>query len=142
MALVVGSQRQGSLNPPLGAVVVKIDRASVLGNPFDMRNNEALRQPVTEAHQVWLEVVLEQGRRIDAVRLAVDMAAELELTIAPSWKRPSSKAVIEELFRIEQLPQTHEVWIMCWCAPKACHGDAYKNAIESGRVAAVYKKRT
>ena len=36
MTITVGSQRRSNLSPPLGAVVVRIDRASVLGNPFDM----------------------------------------------------------------------------------------------------------
>ncbi len=139
--IIVGSQRKGSpLNPPLGVVVVSIGRDSALGNPFDMGRDESLRVPVCEAHDAWLEVVLERGTAIDPVKLAVAMAVDLGLKIASSWKRPTARAIIEELHRIAVLAKDKEVWIICWCTPAMCHGDAYKRVIEDGRVEAAYAR--
>lgn len=140
MVIVVGSQRKGSLTPPLGAVVVRIDRTSVLGNPFDMQGDEAMRQFVVKAHQAWLDVVLERSNSVDAVKLAIEMAAQLGLTIASTWKHSTSRDLIEELYRVEQLAQTQEVWIMCWCAPETCHSNAYQAALESRRITAAYEQ--
>ena len=140
MGLTVGSQRKGSLSPLLGAVVViRIDRASVLGNPFDMGSDERLRPAVVEAHSAWLDALL-ANPALDAVQLAISMAEQLGLKLATAWKRPSGRVVIRELYRIGQLAQTQEVWIMCWCSPADCHGDAYKAVIESGLVEVAHSK--
>ena len=139
MPITVGSQRRGSLNPPMGAVVIRIDRASVLGNPFDMGNDERLRPQVVEAHSAWLDALLDNPA-LDTVQLAISMAAQLGLKIASAWKRPTAQAVVNELYRVAQLAQRQEVWIMCWCSPEACHGDAYKAVIKSGLVEVAYSK--
>ena len=139
MGLTVGSQRRGNLSPPLGAVVIRIDRASVLGNPFDMGSNERLRPSVVEAHAAWLDAIL-NNPAIDAVQLAISMAVKLGLKLASAWKRPTARAVISELYRIGQLAKAQDVWIMCWCSPADCHGDAYKAVIEWGLAEAAYSK--
>lgn len=140
--IIVGSQRKGSLlNPPLGATIVRIDRVSVLGNPFDMGSDETLRERVVGAHRAWLDVILERGQQVDAVRLATSMAQQLGLKIASSWKQSSAEAIIRELYDIAQAAEGNkDVWILCWCVPAACHGDAYKAAIEDGRVEATYAR--
>lgn len=137
--ILVGSLRRSSLNPPLGVVQVRIDRSSVLGNPFDMGSDEGLREAVIEAHSAWLDALL-HNPALDAVKLAVGMAQRLDLKLASAWKRPSTREMIEALYEIARQAQQQPVWIMCWCAPSACHGDAYAEVIQSGAVEAAYRK--
>jgi hypothetical protein len=139
VTITVGSQRKDNLSPPLGAVVIRIDRASVLGNPFDMGNDERLRPAIVEAHSAWLDALL-ANLALDAVQLAISMAEQLGLKLATAWKRPSGWVMIRELYRIGRIAKTQEVWILCWCSPEACHGDAYKAVIESGLVESAHSK--
>lgn len=82
MSIKVNSlYRQKHLSPPIGVVVVRIDRSSVLGNPFDMDLNEAKREDVVEAHQAWLNVLLNEPK-LDVARIARLMANELNLRLA------------------------------------------------------------
>lgn len=39
-------------------------------------------------------------------------------------------AVKQELIRLADLSRTMDIVLDCWCAPKACHGDEVKRAIE------------
>ncbi len=34
------------------------------------------------------------------------------------------------LLRIKKLSQKHDVYLVCFCAPKSCHGDVIKEIIE------------
>lgn len=75
-------------------------RGSVLGNPFEMES-EADREKVIAEYRVWLwERVKERGK------------------------------VFRELVRIKKLTEKEEVYLVCWCKPKACHGDVIKSCVE------------
>jgi hypothetical protein len=81
--------------------LVKIDRSSVLGNPFPMKS-EADREKVIAQYRVWLW---------------------------REYNKPESK-VREALREISALHEGGDVLLGCWCAPKACHGDIVKKALE------------
>ena len=75
-------------------------KGSVLGNPFEMKS-EADRERVIGEYRVWLwEKVKEKGK------------------------------VFDELVRIKRLAQQEDVYLVCWCKPKACHGDVIKSCVE------------
>lgn len=79
---------------------VHIGRPSVLGNPFPM-SNESERLEVVEKYREWLRT---QYR--------------------------SSNPAKFELLRLAKLSKTQDINLVCYCAPKACHGDVVKYAIE------------
>jgi hypothetical protein len=81
--------------------LVKIDRSSVLGNPFPMQS-EADREKVIAQYRVWL---WEQ------------------------YNKPASK-VREALWKISALHESGDVLLGCWCAPKPCHGDVIIRALQ------------
>lgn len=81
--------------------VINVGRPSVLGNPYRMFNET---QRATVIHQ--FRLVLNKSR--------IDRGS--------MWL---------EVERIAMLVRGGEnVALCCWCAPKACHGDVIKQAIE------------
>lgn len=84
-------------------VVIPIYRGkSALGNPFVMKH-EHRRDEVCDKYKDWLD------RKI----------AEKD------------SAVCHELNMIYRLARDGcDVYLMCWCAPKRCHGDYIKSLIE------------
>lgn len=99
------------------------DRASVLGNPFDMQNKEALRDKVCDAHALYYERVI-AGE--EPVAVASEIAQEQGLSVAKAWKTPTREAYVAEWQRIDDLvAQGKQVQVGCWCAGQGrCHLDA------------------
>lgn len=80
---------------------VKIDRQSVLGNPFHM-HMESQRDDVCD-----------QYKKYHADQMTTD--------------HPSGKAFQEEMHRLLELYKQHEqIRLFCWCVPKRCHGETIK----------------
>lgn len=74
---------------------------SVLGNPFKMKH-EGDRDRVVEEYRSWLE---DQMKQEGSVR--------------------------EEIYRLADLAKAgNAVNLVCWCAPKRCHGDVVKETVE------------
>lgn len=96
---------------------IRCDRASVLGNPFDLRN-ESERDAVIQAYRKYLWEVVHTWE--DPVNSATHIAMDKGLAIASKWKRPTREALVMELQRIEEM---QSATLLCWCAPKACHCD-------------------
>lgn len=86
---------------PTGYLLHYIGRPNVLGNPFGMRD---------------------EGDRADVVRWYRDWLREQWLQNGPS------REALEEL--AERVRDGECIALQCWCAPRACHGDVIKEAIE------------
>lgn len=71
-----------------------IGRPSPLGNPFYM-TNEAMRDKVCDQYQEWFD------RKVEA----------------------NDPKVMAELNRLLELGKQGPVKLICFCAPKRCHGD-------------------
>jgi len=122
-SLKVVSQR--NLSPEIGWVDIRCDRASVLGNPFDMGKDESLRDTVCQAYREWLweNIQLAQRgeeRRVDCKRWG--------LRIATTYKNPTSLEVYNELLSIAgRLLADQKVRLLCWCKRSdrdvVCHVD-------------------
>jgi hypothetical protein len=74
---------------------------SPLGNPFKM-GKESDRDEVIEKYKKWFR----------------------EQQLGYNW------VVHNELQRLVELAQKGDLVLICWCAPKACHGDFIKQVIE------------
>jgi len=73
---------------------IRIDRSSVLGNPYVLKK-ESDREEVI---------------------------AKYELHLRDRLKNPKDPITIE-FYRILALSKTTNLSLMCWCAPKPCHGE-------------------
>jgi hypothetical protein len=80
---------------------VRVDRSSVLGNPFPMRN-ESERDEVCDAYAVYFKKQFE-----------------------------SNEAFKNELRRLYKIGQRYgRLELFCWCAPKRCHAETIKAFLE------------
>ena len=83
---------------------VKVDRSSVLGNPFIM-NNENERQFVCNQYENWFN----NGN----VTLKIPYEKLLKIN--------------DELERLKELYKKYnKLELFCWCAPKRCHAETIK----------------
>ena len=88
--------------PVEGYSAVQIDRQTTLGNPERMKNKSD-----QERHRV-----------IKVCRIEIDKSRRAN---GPMWQ------AIEEL--ANRVEDGENLALLCWCAPKPCHGDIIKNAI-------------
>ncbi len=80
---------------------VRVDRKTVLGNPYPMRN-ESQRDRVCEQFATHFDAKVKQ-----------------------------EGAFREEVIRIYRLAKEQDVTLQCWCAPKRCHADHIAQFINS-----------
>ena len=84
-------------------IPIKIDRSSVLGNPFYM-HNENDRDLVCDKYEAYFYKKINEG---------------------------TDTAFIEELDRIYIIASCHNVTLLCWCYPLRCHGETIKEYINT-----------
>lgn len=87
---------------PQYAWQVRVDRVSILGNPFYMKN-EFERNRVCEQYEAYFH---EKMQRTDT-------------------------DFYREVMRLHEILQQYgKLELYCWCAPKRCHAETIKNYIE------------
>jgi hypothetical protein len=119
----VGSMR-GSYKPLDGWIDVRCDRASILGNPFDLKN-ESQRPGVCTANEEWLEANIRAFRSGKDIQVSLSPWLNQGFSLAPKFKNPTSRQISSELMRIYRLVESGQnVRLMCWCKPNQCHCDA------------------
>jgi hypothetical protein len=88
-------------NKRAGAVEEYVGRPSPLGNPFVMRA-ESDRAEVIAMYREWLRAKLAK----------------------------KDKRVCAEMNRLWKRAREHgELTLVCWCAPRACHGDVIREVL-------------
>lgn len=81
---------------------VRVDRQSVLGNPFYM-SNERFRDDVCDKYQAYFEKKIAN----------------------------KDTAFLNELARITNIAMKYgKLELFCWCAPRRCHAETIKSFIE------------
>lgn len=129
----------------LGLDDIRVDRGSVLGNPYALKKDESNRSQICTAYKYWLFANIK--RWIDskneglpsswwgsidplALPITVKNPADLQgLAIADSWKQPSVAQVEKEFTRLCYLASLRDINLICWCFPKECHADNLRLAI-------------
>lgn len=100
----VFSKRSGAKPPPAHYIQIHIDRpsGSPLQNPIIL-HNESDRPKVLSEYEIYFKDKL----------------------------RERDPSIIKALMRIVDLVMSgQDVALMCWCAPKACHGNTVKRICE------------
>ena len=80
---------------------IYIGRPSPLGNPFAI-GKDGDRDEVIRKYRIYLKKAMETNNRI--------------------------KEIIE---RIKELSKKEDVYLICWCFPKKCHGEVIKEIVEN-----------
>ena len=86
---------------PMAEWQVRVDRSSVLGNPFYMAT-EAQRDVVCDKYAKYFEVQIVSN--------------------------PAFKAELDRLFEI--YTKYKKLELFCWCAPRRCHAETIKKYLE------------
>lgn len=84
-----------------GGKAFRVDRKSALGNPYYMKN-EAQRDEVCDRYQLMFRSILSDN----------------------SEARKQYNKLLEEA-------RVRDISLACWCAPKRCHAETIKAAIEA-----------
>lgn len=85
-----------------------IGRGSVLGNPFSHLPNIKATNPVGSREEA-----------VESYRTYLDLQIENKNPI-----------FLRELTRLAHLSLKQPLFLVCFCAPKACHGDVIKQVLE------------
>ena len=102
MAVKVGNIRTYKGND--GSVGIRVDRSSILGNPFHMYHGEDDRDRVCDQYDNYFDM------------------------------RMSSKedtVFKQEVQRILNYARYRDVTLLCWCYPQRCHAETIKKYIET-----------
>lgn len=108
---------------------VRVDRSSVLGNPFEMLM-ESERDKVCEAFQEYFDLVM-RGHNPSLKEIAEKYQVRL------SGKYKGSPELIRLRIRdlTTQYLRDKNLSLMCWCKPKRCHATTIKNYLEKELIA-------
>lgn len=91
---------------------VRVDRTSILGNPFKMFD-ERDRDRVCNNYDNYFFDMIRRGKESGTQNL-------------------KARAFVQELRRLYKLAKTHgKLDLFCWCAPKRCHAETIKFFLES-----------
>lgn len=74
---------------------------SVLANPYSINKNNN-REQVIEKYKIWLDELLLEG----------------------------NNEVSKEFNRLVEIAKEQDIYLVCYCRPKDCHGDYIKELIE------------
>lgn len=111
-------------------IEIRVDRASVLGNPFEL-TTEADRYKVCEAYKEWLFFQINNPNNHT---LSLQPWIDKGFKIATKFKAPTSKEVKNEICRLlTLLKQGKKLVLLCWCKQKdkevRCHADSIKELL-------------
>jgi hypothetical protein len=109
---------------------VRIDRTTILGNPFYLANDASDDDQDfnLKMYRIYLDSVIRKS--CYPREIANRLANSYELTIPDTWQRPDRQTFLVEIDRLVELVQERPIELLCFCAPKRCHGDVLKSAIE------------
>ena len=83
-------------------VLVKVDRSSILGNPFYM-SNESMRDEVCDQYDMYFNNNIKDSR----------------------------SGFVRELNKIYLLSLSKDIVLGCWCYPKRCHAEVIMNYLNN-----------
>lgn len=130
--LIKIASMRGNISSELGYIDIRVDRASVLGNPFELTNEED-RDKVCDAYEEWL---------FAQINMPSNYSLDLQPYInkgfkkASKFKCPTSNQVRKELSRLLNLiKQGNKLRLICWCKEPnkevRCHADSIKRVLLS-----------
>lgn len=119
------STRRGELCPMIGYTDVRVDRKSVLGNPYYL-DKEENREIVIEAYRKYLWSALQDAEHLNKYNIA-SIDSNNSLPLACGWSCPTVGTIYDEIKRLTKLQE--DIRLLCWCDGKPCHADVIKKCI-------------
>lgn len=109
---------------------IRVDRASVLGNPFKM-DNENDRDIVCERYEMYFKGMTSNNETLIHEAYEQDnycLNARIATNIAINGRHEEFMNELRRLYRIHK--QYGKLNLFCWCAPKRCHAETIKKFLE------------
>lgn len=94
---------------------VRVDRTSILGNPFYM-NDESQRNNVCDEYQAYFDAIVTNHWK------------QLRDFGVSSKEREDFMNELRRLYKLAK--QYGKLRLFCWCAPKRCHAETIKKFLE------------
>lgn len=112
----VYSKRRYGRHAPSDVAVLPVDRSSVFGNPFIMEE-ESQRDAAISAHVEWLF-----GRERKDLSVIAEKYGLPYQAVVCGLSRDDIMERLELVAR-NLAADGADLGLVCWCAPKRCHGD-------------------
>lgn len=112
------------IQPKIKGKRVRCDRKTPLGNPFDIRGKEALRDAACECFEEYCDLIINHDHEPGyAARQVLNKFRVKfpDLRLSPVWERPSRAKFLKEFMAIKE-----EDMLMCHCFPKRCHCESIR----------------
>jgi hypothetical protein len=108
--------------------ILRVDRVTVLGNPFPLDRSSSSRSRVIQAYSKYLWTILKSaayGWEVDLPNLTQEVAKEFDVSVIKKFKFNCNGITLQEiLLAYKQLVESFdEISLGCWCKPERCHGD-------------------
>jgi hypothetical protein len=109
---------------------VRIDRTTILGNPFYLPSDasDEDREFNLKMYRLYLNGIIRKG--YDPHVIAHTLAYTYNLNIPNTWQGMHRKHFMAEFNWLVDRAKKQPIELMCFCHPKRCHGDVLKSAIE------------
>lgn len=122
-----------NLSTDLDYIQIKVDRSSVLGNPFELTKEED-RNKICDAYQNWLWLNLLFSDSTTVTKIKLEPWVKKRFKIATNFKSPTCKKVKEELnIHVILLSKGYKLSYNCWCKlpdkEVRCHADSIKESV-------------
>lgn len=116
---------------PQDVCVVRADRSTELGNPYDMEGDERQRDPVCAAHIALLQVLdIESDGPVPTQAQVEAIGREWGVTgRIRAWNGRTVRRYVREL---RTRSQSTRLRLDCHCAPLRCHCEALAALCETG----------
>lgn len=112
-----------TLSPELGWEDIRVDRASFLGNPFEI-TAKMDRDAVVEAFKQWLWEMIKLNQHNPNSKVSLQTWTQQGYTVAKRFKHPTASQVVNELKQLwQKLKAGKKIRLLCWCTPRLCHAD-------------------
>jgi len=118
---VINRYHMGGAGLPDDATQINIMRPSPLGNPFKISSAHS-RKFVVARFKLWAE------EEIERAKIA---SKELPDTGISEKDHPFAHAIVTTFFKWEKVGK---IYLVCCCAPQACHGDVIKEILERFKI--------
>lgn len=114
--------------PPANSEVLGVDRRSIFGNPFVLANADDAEQraAVCDAHRECLRRAL-QSEPVDTRAVGARHGVTGEVRTC-DWAAVA--AAVRQLQAAMRRPGAVDLALMCHCAPRRCHADSLREALE------------
>ena len=132
----VASLGKATLSSEINWIDVRVDRATELGNPFEIPKYcppellKVERERVIMVFRRWLWENIQLNQSNPNGRVPLDKWIQAGYIISKRFKNPTAGQVVRKLNQLwEKLEAGKKIRLLCWCAPLDCHAEVIASCL-------------